>query len=76
MSFSDADEPIGDEPSVIARLESERPVPQPAFRGELGRAITTDSRSLVRPRPEGLWVRVTVLGLAGVALLLLALLVG
>jgi hypothetical protein len=37
---------------LLARLTDERPVPRPAFRGDLGRAIATQSRRL---KPQRRW---------------------
>jgi hypothetical protein len=58
---------------VAALLESGRPMPAAAFRGELGRAVAAEARARhLRPRPEHLWLIVTLLVLAGAALLVVA----
>jgi hypothetical protein len=58
---------------VAARLEGGRPAPLPAFRGELGRAVSAVARARhLRPRPEHLWLLVALLVLAGAVLLLAA----
>jgi hypothetical protein len=53
--------------AVAARLERERPLPGPAFRGDLGRRLAVGSR----PAPR--YLRLLVVGQLGVGALLLAL---
>jgi hypothetical protein len=58
---------------VAARLEAGRPAPEPAFRGQLGRAVADEVQARrLRPRPERLWSIVATLAVAGVVLLLIA----
>ena len=58
---------------MAAFLQAERPTPQPAFRGELGRAVVTEAqRRHLRARPERLWLLVTVFLLTGLLLLVVA----
>lgn len=59
--------------AAAARLEAGRPAPAPAFRGELGRAVSAEVTSRhLRARPAHLWLIVTLLAVAGVALLAIA----
>jgi hypothetical protein len=58
---------------VAALLAGDRPAPQPAFRGELGRAVDAQVRSRhLRRRPEHLGAIVAMMLVAGVLLLLFA----
>lgn len=52
MSFEDLDSDVRE---LAMRLERERPLPAPAFRGELGRRLST---SQPRPPPRRLWLLV------------------
>lgn len=52
-------------------LELDRPTPDPAFRGALGRRL--ESVPTPPPRPPALWAWVSGLGVVGIALLLVAL---
>lgn len=52
---------------LASRLQRERPLPRPAFRGDLGRQLTERSR---RPAPRRL--RLLVAGQLGAGALLLA----
>lgn len=63
MSFDDLDFDVRE---LAMRLERERPLPRPAFRGELGRRLST---SQPRPRPRRLWLLVA--GQLGAGALLL-----
>jgi hypothetical protein len=54
-------------------LDGARPVPPPAFRGDLGRAVTADAaRRHLRPRPQRLWLWVAASAASGAALLAVA----
>lgn len=56
--------------AAAARLEAGRPTPAPAFRGELGRAVSAEVTSRhLRARPAHLWLIVALLSAAGIALL-------
>jgi hypothetical protein len=56
---------------IVARLESERPVPRPAFRGELRRALLRNAEQ--RPAaPPRLRLMVAAFGSSGFALLAIA----
>lgn len=54
-------------------LAAQRPVPQPAFRGELRRRLVR-SPNATRSRPAHLWARVAALGGSGGVLLLVGVL--
>jgi hypothetical protein len=53
---------------IAERLQHSRPVPAPAFRGDLRRRLLRHGAPASRPRR--LWLRVTAYGLPGAALLL------
>ena len=64
---------MNDDAQLGADLLRDRPVPQPAFRGELRRRLLR-SPYATRARPPHLWARVAALGGSGGVLLLLGLL--
>jgi hypothetical protein len=64
----------GDDPNLermAQRLEAERPVPHPAFRGELRRELLATERSGKAP-PARLRARITAYAGSGAAMLLIA----
>jgi hypothetical protein len=56
---------------VAAQLETERPVPQPAFRGELGRRLLGQLEP-GRAQPRGLRMLITAYAGSGLCLLAVA----
>lgn len=65
MTFDDLDPDLRE---LAMRLERDRPLPRPAFRGDLGRRLT--SQTAARPAPRRL--RLLVAGQLGAGALLLA----
>lgn len=55
---------------VAERLERERPVPRPSWRGDTGRYLTSEVETTGQPRPKRF--RLLVAGYAGSGMLLLA----
>jgi len=63
-----------DDDELDERLLGDRPVPDPQFRGALGRSIAADPRHRVPHRPTQLWFTVALLAIPGIVVLVLALL--
>jgi hypothetical protein len=74
--MSEEREPTADEadPQLSAQLAEQRPLPGAAFRGALGRLLSTQDPGY-GPRPARLGLLVTVLVCAGVALVVVGALV-
>ena len=56
---------------IVQRLESERPVPSAAFRGELGRRLTSEAQER-QAEPPGLLLLIAAYAGSGAVLLVIA----